>query len=223
MKISQLILITSALMVLLTACVNTSDGPIEVIQGSGNVVTETREVSGFTAVSLNGVGHLIIDQTGSESMSITADDNILPYIETRVRGRELVIGIQDNTTFNNVTELTYHVTVQTINSLELNGAGAVEVLNLDGQDWQTTLAGGGTITVSGKVDVQTAELNGAGAYNAEALQSQEATVRQNGAGMAIVQVSERLDVSIDGLGSVEYIGNPTVREEINGLGTVRQR
>lgn len=223
MKISQFILITLALMVLLTACVNPSDGPIEVVQGSGNVVTETREVSGFTAVSLNGVGHLIIDQTGSESMSITADDNILPYIETRVRGRELVIGIQDNTTFNNVTELTYHVTVQTINSLELNGAGAVEVLNLDGQDWQTTLAGGGSITVSGKVDVQTAELNGAGAYNAEALQSQEATVRQNGAGMAIVQVSERLDVSIDGLGSVEYIGNPTVREEINGLGTVRQR
>jgi len=222
MKIKQFVFITLPLMALFTAC-NSNGGPLQIIQGSGNVVTEEREVSGFTAVSLNGVGHLIIDQTGSESMSITADDNILPYIETRVRGRELVIGIQDNTTFNNVTELTYHVTVQTINSLELNGAGAVEVLNLDGQDWQTTLAGGGSITVSGKVDVQTAELNGAGAYNAEALQSQEATVRQNGAGMAIVQVSERLDVSIDGLGSVEYIGNPTVREEINGLGTVRQR
>jgi hypothetical protein len=222
MKIKQFILVNLALMGLLTACTN-DGGLVRTIQGSGNVVTETREVSGFTAVSLNGVGHLIIDQTGSESISITADDNILPTIETRVRGNKLIISIEDNTSFNNLTELTYHVTVQAIDTLELNGAGEVEVLNLEGQDWQTTLAGGGTITVSGKVDTQTAELNGAGAYNAEALQSQEATVRQNGAGMAIVQVSERLDVSIDGLGSVEYIGNPTVREEINGLGTVRQR
>lgn len=223
MKIVQFLLITLALTVLLAACAGSSSGPVKTIQGSGNVVTEMREVSDFTAVALNGVGHLIIDQTGSESLSITADDNILPAIETRVRGGKLIISIEDNTTFSHVTELTYHVTVQAIDTLELNGAGEVEVMHLDGHDWQTTLAGGGTITVSGVVDVQTAELSGAGAYNAEALQSQEATVHQSGAGMAVVQVSDRLDVTIDGLGSVEYIGNPTVKEEINGLGTVRQR
>ena len=222
MTIKQFIFITLPLLALFTAC-NGNEGPVQIIQGSGNVVTEMREVSGFTAVSLNGVGHLIIDQTGSESMSITADDNILPTIETRVSGRTLIISIQDNTTFNNVTELTYHVTLQAIDTLELNGAGEVEVLNPDGQDWQATLSGGGSITVSGQVETQTAELNGAGAYNAEDLQSQEAAVHQNGAGMAVVQVSQQLDVSINGLGSVEYIGNPTVKEEIDGLGTVHQR
>jgi hypothetical protein len=222
MKIKQFILVNLALMGLLTACTN-DGGLVRTIQGSGNVATEPREVSGFTAVALNGVGHLIIDQTGSESMSITADDNILPAIETRVSGDTLIISVQDNTTFSRVSELTYRVTAQTIDSLELNGAGEVEVVNLDGQDWQTTLAGGGNITISGQVERQTVELNGAGAYNAEALQSQEATIHQNGAGLAVVQVSEELDVNINGVGSVEYIGNPTVREEINGLGTVRQR
>ena len=222
MKVKKFIPITLVLVGLLTACIN-GDGPVRVIQGSGNVVTETREVSGFTAVNLAGVGHLIIDQTGSESMRVTADDNILPYIETRVSGQTLIISIRDNTTFNNVTELTYQVTAETIDKLELNGAGEVEVMNLDGQDWQATLAGGGNITVSGKVETQKAELNGAGAYNAEDLQSQTATVHQNGAGIAVVQVSEQLDVNINGLGSVEYIGSPTVKKEINGLGTVSQR
>ena len=216
-------LLTFILIGLLTACVNNNDASVKLMQGSGNVITETREVSGFTAVSLAGVGHLVIDQTGSESLSITADDNLLSAIETRVRNDTLIISLQENTTFSNVTELTYHVTVQAIDRVELNGAGEVEVLNLDGDEWQTTLSGGGNITISGRVDSQTAELNGAGAYNAADLQSQEATVNQNGAGMAVVQVSERLDVSINGLGSVEYIGNPTVTEEINGLGKVRQR
>jgi hypothetical protein len=222
MKINMFLFITILIISLLMGCTG-NIRLVTTIQGSGNVVTETREVNGFTAVALNGIGHLIIDQTGTESISITADDNILPAIETRVSGDTLIISIEDNTIFNNVTELTYRVMVQAIDTLELNGAGDIEVLNLDGQDWRATLAGGGNITVSGQVERQTAELNGAGAYNAEALQSQEAAINQNGAGTAIVQVSEQLDVTINGVGSVEYIGNPTVREEINGLGTVRQR
>lgn len=207
---------------LVTACISVA-GPVETIQGSGNVVTEERAVSGFTAVSLQGVGELVIDQTGSESLTITADDNLLPYIESQVRGGKLIISIQENTLFNNVTELTYHVTVNAIDSVELDGAGNVEVNDLDSEEWRVNLDGTGNITVSGQVDTQTVTINGAGAYTADDLASRETTIEQNGAGTVVVQVSEVLDVRIDGLGTVEYIGSPTVKENINGLGTVRQR
>lgn len=207
---------------LVTGCIG-RNGPVETVRGSGNVVTEERVVSGFTAVSLQGVGELVIDQTGSESLSITADDNLLPYIETRVRGSKLIISIQDNTLFSNATELTYHVTVNSIDSVELDGAGSIQVSDLDNDDWRVNLAGTGNITVSGQVDKQTVEIDGAGAYTADELTSREATVEQNGAGMVVVQVSEQLDVRIDGLGTVEYIGDPTVTQTINGLGTIRQR
>lgn len=207
---------------LVTACIG-SNGLAETIRGSGSVVTEERVVSGFTAVSLQGIGELVIDQTGSESLTITTDDNLLPYIETQVRGGKLIISIQDNMLFNNVTGLTYHVTVNTINSVELDGAGSIQINDLDTDDWRVSLAGTGNITVSGQVDTQTVEIDGAGAYTADELASRETTVEQNGAGMVVVQVSEQLDVRIDGLGTVEYIGDPTVKQTINGLGTVRQR
>ncbi|MBK8905289.1 MAG: DUF2807 domain-containing protein [Anaerolineaceae bacterium] len=210
------------LTLLITACIG-RNGPVETVRGSGNVVTEERAVSGFTAVSLQGVGELVIDQTGSESLTITADDNLLPYVETQVRSGKLIISIQDNTLFNNVSELTYHVTVNTIESVQLDGAGSIQVSNLDSDDWRVNLNGTGNITVSGQVDTQTVEINGAGAYTADELASREATIEQDGAGMVVVQVSEVLDVRIDGLGTVEYIGSPTVKETINGLGTVRQR
>jgi hypothetical protein len=145
------------------------------------------------------------------------------YIETRVRGGELIISIEENTIFNEVTELVYHVTVKAIDNLELDGAGEIEVLHLDGEEWVIHLDGGGSITVSGKVTRQEVEINGLGMYNAEDLVCQEATVEQNGAGMAVVQVSDTLDVTIDGVGSVEYIGDPTVNKTINGLGAVTQR
>lgn len=211
-----------ALLGLFIGCTD-DNGPVETVRGSGNVITEGREVSGFTAVSLQGMGQLQIDQNGSESLSITTDDNLLPYIETRVRGNKLIISVQGNTLFSNVTELTYHVTVANIDSVELDGAGEIEVSHLDADEWQVNLDGTGSITASGQANKQTVEINGAGAYTADKLASQEATVRHSGAGMAVVQVSEQLDVRIDGLGTVEYIGDPEVTQTVNGSGTVRQR
>lgn len=221
MRIRRIIIIF-ALVGLFFAC-NISTVPEEIIEGSGNVITENRELSGFTAVTLDGVGRLEIDQTGTESVGITADDNILPYITTIVRGQELVISIEENTTFSVVTDLVYNVTVQTIEGLELNGAGEIDVTNLDGESWTVKLDGGGSITVSGEVTRQEVELNGLGIYNAEDLVSQVALVEQNGAGSAVVNVTDTLDVTIDGVGSVEYIGDPTVTQELNGLGSVRKR
>lgn len=222
MRTLRFITVTLALMALLIGCSGVG-GPVDIIRGSGNVVTEERPLNGFTAVSLQGLGRLEIDQTGSESVSITADDNFLPYIETRVQGSKLIIAIQDNTTFNEITDLVYHVTVKSIDNLELDGAGDIEVNHLDVEDWQVNLDGGGNINVSGKATRQEVEINGLGLYNAEDLSCQEATVQQNGAGMVVVQVSDQLDVTIDGVGSVEYIGNPTVTKTLNGLGTVKQR
>lgn len=221
MRIKHFILIV-ALTGLLVACRSAGDS-IETIRGSGNVTTEARDVSGFTSVSLQGMGQVVIDQAGSESLTITADDNFLPYIETRVRGRQLIISTRNHTVFTNVTDLTYHVTVNTLDSVELDGLGSIQVSHLDADKWRVDLAGGGSITVSGKVDAQTIEMNGAGAYTADALASREAVVRHSGAGLVVVQVSEQLDVRIDGVGTVEYIGSPTVKQTINGLGMVRQR
>ncbi|MFN2138062.1 MAG: GIN domain-containing protein [Candidatus Promineifilaceae bacterium] len=207
---------------LFTACARNGE-PVEVVSGSGNVVTEERSVSGFTAVGLRGAGHLIIDESGKESLSITTDDNLLPYIETSIQGDELVISIQDGVVFTDVSELTYNVSAANLNKVALEGGGKVEIANLDEDELQVTLSGAGEVEAAGNVEKQTVQISGAGAYNASDLASRDATVRHDGAGIAVIQVSENLDVTINGLGSVEYIGNPSVSEEINGLGTVRKR
>jgi hypothetical protein len=214
--------ITLLLAALVVAC-DGRIGPLTVVRGSGNVVSEAREVSGFSAVTLAGVGQLVIDQSGSESLTITADDNLLPYIETSVRGNTLLISIRNNTTFNDVSALTYHLTVDDLSKLQLDGGGDITVTDLQAEDWSLEVNGAGRITVSGEVNRQNVEINGAGSYEAAELKSREATIENSGAGGAVVQVSDLLDVTISGIGSVEYIGDPEVREDISGLGTVRRR
>ncbi len=58
---------TLAAILLLSAC--------SAIQGSGKVTSESRVVHGFTEVDFSGSGHLVIEQTGTKSLTITAEDN----------------------------------------------------------------------------------------------------------------------------------------------------
>lgn len=207
----------------LTACIGAEEKPVETISGSGNVATENREVGDFTAVTLQGQGNVIIEQTGRESLRITADDNFLPYLETVVRGGTLFIRTTENVVFTRPTQLKFHITAAALDAVELAGAGSFAISDLDTDRWRVTLPGSGSITVSGQAREQSVDMDGAGSYHAENLASEKATVESSGAGTAVVQVSDILDVTINGLGNVEYIGDPQVTQEINGVGSVRRR
>lgn len=222
------ILFLGIVLTLSTACTALIEraGDLKAVAGSGNVVSETRPVSGFSAVSLRGMGSVIIDQNGSESLQISADDNFLPYLKTEVRGDTLYIEASDDAegvVFTNVTDLTFRISAAALEAIELAGAGSIEVNDLDSETWRVTVPGAGSVTVSGRTDGQTVEMEGAGSYNAADLESKEATIRSSGAGTAVVRVSDKLDVTIDGFGNVQYIGDPVIKQEINGLGKVSQR
>ena len=72
------------------------------------------------------------------------------------------------------------------------------------------------MTLSGTVDSQVVTISGTGEYDGENLESTTAEIAVDGAGDAVVRVSSQLDVTIRGVGSVEYIGNPEVDQNIRG-------
>lgn len=68
----------------------------ESVVGSGNVASENRNVSSFTSIVLLGSAHVEVTFGQSESVSIEADDNILPLVETIAKNNQLVIGNKSN-------------------------------------------------------------------------------------------------------------------------------
>ncbi len=222
--VSKFIISGFLLAAALTACgVNLGSGNLTPVNGSGNIVTETRSVSGFNGVTITGAGNVLIDQSGTESLTLTTDDNLLQYIKTEVRDGKLVIGFTQGVLFGKVQELTFKVGAKNLNSLQVDGAANVEGKNITTENLSVKLNGAGAITLSGKATAQNVALDGVGTYNGAELASQRAKVTQNGAGSAVVRVSDSLEAIISGLGSIEYIGNPQVTKNVSGLGTVRQR
>ena len=86
---------------------------------AGNVASEPRDVSGFAEVELRGVGNLSIRQTGDESLTVEAEEAILPKIRTEGEGDGLVIGPEPDATIHTKDPNHYELTHDDLSSLQV--------------------------------------------------------------------------------------------------------
>lgn len=107
-------------------------------------------------------------------------------------------------------------------SLRLDGAGDFRLDQLSAQTLDIHHSGAGSVQISGGVHEQTVVLNGVGRYIAAGLHSQRARVRMSGTGKACLQVAQELDVTLRGVGLLEYSGNPVVVKRISGPGQIQR-
>lgn len=191
------------------------------IQGSGTLATEVREVSGFSRVTLHGVGHLIIEQGGAEALTVTADDNVLPLVTTEVFGDELVLGTLSDQTFASASNIVYTLTVADLEALAVLGAAAAEIRGLDADRFAVQIEGAAVVTAAGRADEQQVVLDGVARYDARGLESRTVRVDVAGVSEAAVRVRERLEGRVDGQSTVEYIGHPVVNVTAAGGAEVR--
>jgi hypothetical protein len=211
-----------SLVLLTAACAAPAAVPARVVIGSGAVVTESRPVAaGFDRVVLSGVGTVDLRVGESESLAVRADENVLPHLVSRVRGRDLELAVEPGIALEPLGGVTYTVTVPHLSAVSVDGAGRVRATGLAGDALRVRVAGAGSVVVDGHVDAQDVVITGVGRYDAGALRSRAAVVTVQGAGWALVDASEQLRARIDGAGSVQYRGDPRVEREINGIGVVR--
>jgi len=193
------------------------------VRGSGIVKTESREVGRFSSISSKSVGKVTVQQTGKESLTITADDNILPLLESRVADNVLYLTIAKDTNMNPTKPIEFVVEVKSLESLNIDGVGSIKAKGIQGKRLSVSLDGVGSMTIAGSVDVLDLSLSGVGSFHGEEFKTKQAKVRHSGVGSAVVNVSDHLDATVSGVGSVEYIGSPQVQKSGRGVGSVKKR
>ena len=245
-KINNSILLVTLILAsfVLTACDLTAlQSAARVVRGSGNVVEETREVSGFSGVNLATIGDMTIELGDNESLRIEAEDNLMEYFETEGRGGKLTIGTQNNIRLETTKPVRYYLTVTGLDTLEISSAGVIQAPNREAGDFSITISSvgdlemgelnAGTLEVDigstgnldisgGEVRSQNIKIGSSGNYTAQDLASDEADVRLGSAGSATIWVQEDLQANLSSSGDVRYRGNPTVDATTSSSGDVIQ-
>ncbi|MDR0582266.1 MAG: DUF2807 domain-containing protein [Prevotellaceae bacterium] len=83
-------------------------------------LTETRNVSGFTGISASGAFDITVTKGTAESLVITADEDVMPYVRSEVSGGVLKLYIDRKV--RNVKTLQAAVTIKELDMVRLSGA-----------------------------------------------------------------------------------------------------
>lgn len=115
------------------------------VRGSGNVVEETRAVSGVTGVNLATIGTLTIQAGDTESLRVEAEDNLMEYLETQVFGGTLRIGTQGNIRLDATRPVNYYLTVTGLETIEISSAGDIQAPDLKAERFSITITSSGNL------------------------------------------------------------------------------
>lgn len=191
------------------------------VVGNGVIKTEERTILDFSKVEVVG-GYQIEWAGGKPALTISADENLLPLISTVVSGDTLRIDSTGSMTATKTIKVI--ITSTTLVEVNLTGGNKFTASLVSGPSLKLESTGASDFTVDGSVTNLDATLTGAGQLNAKSLPVANATLSLVGAGKADVTVTEKLNVSVTGAGSVTYAGHPkTVEKNIVGAGTLREQ
>lgn len=187
------------------------------VNGSGNLETQTFDVSNFDSVTLAGSGDVFIKQADSESLTVQTDDNILPLLDIRVIGRELVLSIKPNLSINPSHGITYNLTAKDLSKIGLKGSGNFSIETVKSNEMKISLLGSGDIKFKGlDSDSLSIDLSGSGNISFENIDVK--TIDSNVKGSGDIRLNGKSDLqTISVMGSGNYLaGNlETASTEIN--------
>jgi len=192
------------------------DGPQ--IQGSENVISESREVDSFESIHISSVINATIEQ-GEKAVSVRANDNILDLINTEVRDNILYIDLEDGN-YDDIT-ITVAITNSELLALTTVGVNSVMVQQLNDLDrLELNIEGVGNIEMSGSA--QEVVINTSGSSNLEAFDfnTKNCEVDLTGVGNVQITVTEELIGALSGVGNISYKGSPKINVDVTGVGHV---
>lgn len=84
---------------------------------------------------------VVLDKPPTQYVEITADDNLLEHLKPSVQGKHLVLNVQNAISTQNPIAYHLHISLTSLRSLVLSGAGSIEVDQLDVEELESQISG----------------------------------------------------------------------------------
>ncbi|HSJ32311.1 MAG TPA: head GIN domain-containing protein [Longimicrobiales bacterium] len=213
-----------------------------VIHGRGPVMIESRPVGHFTGVSNSTAAEVEIIHGFTDRVFVHAEDNLMPYIHTRVQNGMLRI-YTDDVTLRPRYPIVVEVDVVTLRRMESSGSGFMRAQLIDATRMEVNASGAGDIdlpglmadsliifssgsgdvTAEGQVQRLRLNMSAAGRVDTRDLVAFAADVTISGSGSATIRVRDHLRARLSGSGWLRYFGSPQVDEDATGTGRVERQ
>ena len=211
---------------------------------SGEQVEEERNLEPFSRVKVSGIFNLNLSQGETEFIRVKGDSKWVEDLKVEQRRDLLSISLKEGQrSWGKNEKIEVFLQLKELKELIFEGAGQIKSSGmLDLEELLIVGKGVGNIVLELEAELLEAELNfvgnmelkgfarefrleneGLGNIDASQLISQKVELSSSGIGKIAVHAEEELSLSVSGIGSVSYTGNPQqVTENVSGLGKVNR-
>jgi hypothetical protein len=211
------------------------------VVGSGHLVDVARKVGNFTTLRIDGPVDVDAHPGSNPGVTIHADDNVEPLIETVVEGDALVVRLKKGASFRTGHDMKVEVEFGTLAATAQHGSGDLHITTLTAPKLESSIAGSGdlkidnlqlgsfTMSVAGSGDVRVAghadnakySVAGSGDIDAARLAARRVDISISGSGDAHVNASDAVDARVAGSGDITISGHPhDVSRRVSGSGSI---
>jgi len=224
----------------LTIILGDSDG--QLVEGSGKLVDVHRSVGAFATLRIEGPLDVEARPGATPGVTVHADDNIEPLVETVVDGDTLTLRLRHGTRVHTSGPTRVDVQFTRLEATKQMGSGDLVVYDAKAPSFRSAIAGGGDlalhrmqadklavavagsgdVSADGRADEVKFSVAGSGDIAADGLVARKVDVHISGSGDARVHATESLDARVSGSGEIGYKGHPRdVTRKVSGSGSVR--
>jgi Putative auto-transporter adhesin, head GIN domain len=211
-----------AIIILATACNNGR-------RASGNIITETRNVSAFTKVSAAASIDVDVQQGAETSVIVEADDNLIKYVETKVEGDELKIRLKNISIWNEAT-IKVHVispkydgfsasssaeiigknTITSSSKIKLNASSSAKInMEIDAPSIDVEASSSADIIASGRTKEVMVDANSSALVELSKLKAETATAEASSSADVSIFASVKINAKANSSGDIKYTGGAT--------------
>lgn len=186
---------------MMTGCFHISSGP----KPSKSKMTKKYSVTPFNKIENKAPANIVFTQGNATKVEADGPDNYIPQLIVMVKDSTLSISM-DKDKFKNFksSKINISITSPVLCNIKQRGVGSI---NLKGQAGHATYY-----------------LEGVGSLKAKDMIVSDVVVEQNGVGSVSCYASGTINISAQGVGSVNYYGDPRVTGlKKSGIGSVKSK
>jgi hypothetical protein len=226
-----------AIIFLATACNNGR-------RGSGNIITEKRNVSAFTKVSAATSIDVDVQQGTETSVIVEADDNLIKYVETKIEDGILKIRLKNISIWNDATikvhvvapkydgfsasssaEIVSKNTITSTSKIKLDASSSANInIEIDAPSVEVEASSSADITAAGRTKEVTVDANSSSKVELEKLQAEIVNAEASSSADVSIFASVKIIAKANSSGDITYTGGATdVNKSESSSGTISKK
>ena len=227
---------------MMTGCFHISSGP----KPSKSKMAKKYSVTPFNKIENKAPANIVFTQGNATKVEADGPDNYIPQLIVMVKDSTLSISM-DKDKFKNFKSSKINISITspvlcnikqrgvgsiylkdsvkvTDLSIGAEGVGSIEANALMARSIKVSQEGVGSINLKGQAGHATYYLEGVGSLKAKDMIVSDVVVEQNGVGSVSCYASGTINISAQGVGSVNYYGDPRVTGlKKSGIGSVKSK